>query len=52
LIKATVLPESMIYTDEYAIYDRIEQWGHGHKTLKSNMSQRLIELISAALEGC
>ena len=33
LIKATVARDSMVYTDEYAIYDRIEQWGYEHKSV-------------------
>ena len=33
LIKTTVLPDSMIYTDEYAIYNRVEQCGYGHKSV-------------------
>jgi transposase-like protein len=33
LIKATVSPGSIVYTDEYAIYNRIEQWGYEHKSV-------------------
>jgi transposase-like protein len=28
IIKATVLPESLIYTDEYSIYGRLNDWGY------------------------
>ena len=29
----TVLPETSIYTDEYGIYGRLEEWGYGHKSV-------------------
>ena len=31
LVKATIEPGSLIYTDEYAIYDALPQWGYDHK---------------------
>jgi transposase len=33
LIKASVLPGTLIYTDEYAIYNRLEEWGYGHESV-------------------
>lgn len=33
LITKTVLPGTLIYTDEYAIYDRLEEWGYAHKSV-------------------
>lgn len=33
LIKATVRPDTLIYTDEYAIYNRLKEWGYDHKTV-------------------
>ena len=33
IIKSTVLPCSLIYTDEYKIYDRLDQWGYEHKSV-------------------
>jgi transposase len=33
VIKTTVTPGSLIYTDEYAIYDRLDQWGYAHETV-------------------
>ena len=33
IIKATVSLGSLIYTDEYNIYSRLETWGYGHKTV-------------------
>jgi len=33
LIKATVLPGTLIYTDEYGINARLDQWGYGHKSV-------------------
>lgn len=31
LIEQTIIPGSQVYTDEYAIYQRLEEWGYGHK---------------------
>jgi transposase len=33
LIKRTVSPGTLIYTDEYSIYGRLTQWGYGHKSV-------------------
>lgn len=35
LIKATIAPGSLIYTDEYGIYNALPEWGWGyeHKTV-------------------
>ena len=33
LIKSAVLPETLIYTDEYGIYGRLDQWGYRHKSV-------------------
>ena len=33
LIKTTVLPGTVIYTDEYSIYARLHEWGYGHESV-------------------
>jgi transposase-like protein len=33
LIQSTIVPGTLIYTDEYAIYDRLEQWGYSRKSV-------------------
>jgi transposase-like protein len=33
LITETVTPGSLIYTDEYDIYDRLPEWGYEHKAV-------------------
>ena len=33
IIKATVAPGTMVYTDEYSIYNSLETWGYLHKTV-------------------
>lgn len=33
IIKATVEVGSLIYTDEYTIYDALPQWGYEHKSV-------------------
>jgi len=39
LIKATIAPGTCIYTDAYAIYDRLESWGYAHKTVNHSQGQ-------------
>ena len=31
LIKDTIMPGTLMYTDEYSIYARLEVWGYEHK---------------------
>jgi transposase-like protein len=33
LIKATIAPETVVYTDEYDIYARLSQRGYTHRTV-------------------
>jgi transposase-like protein len=33
LIQSTIAPGTLIYTDEYASYDRLEQWGYSRKSV-------------------
>ncbi len=33
IILKSVLPGSQVYTDEYAIYNRLTAWGYEHKTV-------------------
>jgi transposase len=33
LIKATIASGSMVYTDEYGIYNALGEWGYAHKTV-------------------
>ena len=33
LIKRTIPKGTLIYTDEYESYSRLEEWGYGHKTV-------------------
>ena len=33
IIKATVAAGTMVYTDEYSIYNSLKQWGYRHKTV-------------------
>lgn len=33
IIKATVIPGSLIYTDEYGIYNALEAWGFDHTSV-------------------
>ena len=32
-IQSTILPGTLVYTDEYDIYIRLPSWGYGHKTV-------------------
>ena len=33
LIKSVILPGTLIYTDEYGIYNRLSEWGYKHKSV-------------------
>lgn len=33
IIKATIAPKSLVYTDEYTIYDSLSAWGYAHKSV-------------------
>ena len=33
LIKDTIVPGTLVYTDEYSIYARLQSWGYGHKSV-------------------
>ena len=33
LIKQTIAEGSLVYTDEFDIYSRLEEWGYGHETV-------------------
>lgn len=33
LIKATIQPKTVVYTDKHAIYNRLDKWGYGHESV-------------------
>jgi transposase-like protein len=33
LIRATIAPDNVVYTDEYDIYARLTKWGYSHRTM-------------------
>jgi transposase len=39
IIKATIKSGTLIYTDEYAIYDRLEQCGYQHKRVNHSANE-------------
>jgi transposase-like protein len=39
VIEAAVATGTMIYTDEYTIYDRLQQWGYQHKTVNHSQGE-------------
>ena len=32
-IKATIQPGTLVFTDEYVIYNRLEKWGYVHESV-------------------
>ncbi len=38
-IKRFIAKGSLIYTDEYCIYDRLEQWGYGHQAVNHSAGE-------------
>ena len=39
LIQNTIGAQTLIYTDEYTIYDRLEQWGYRHQTVNHSLGE-------------
>lgn len=39
LIQATIIPGTLIFTDEYNIYNRLAQWGYKHKTVNHSQGE-------------
>lgn len=39
LMTATIVPGSLIYTDEYDIYDRLPAWGYAHKSVNHSAGE-------------
>ena len=33
VIRDSVMPGTLVYTDEFAIYDRLEEWGYRHRSV-------------------
>ena len=33
LVERTIAKGTLVYTDEYDIYSRLEEWGYGHETV-------------------
>lgn len=39
IIKNTIGADTLIYTDEYNIYNRLEEWGYRHKTVNHSIGE-------------
>ena len=39
IIQAVVMPGTLVYTDEYAIYGRLTEWGYEHKTVNHGQGE-------------
>lgn len=39
IIEKFVVSDSLIYTDEYSIYSRLEEWGYDHKTVNHSIGE-------------
>ena len=39
IIKNAIGADTLIYTDEYNIYDRLEKWGYRHKTVNHSIGE-------------
>nr|VFJ95929.1 MAG: hypothetical protein BECKH772C_GA0070978_1000421 [Candidatus Kentron sp. H] len=51
MISSTIVPGTLVYTDEYSIYDRLPESGYGHKTVfviaTANMPVMRMSMICA-----
>ncbi len=39
VIRQTVVGQTLVYTDEYTIYGRLQQWGYAHKTVNHSQGE-------------
>jgi transposase-like protein len=39
IIQKAIMPQSLIYTDEYNIYDKLPEWGYEHKTVNHGQGE-------------
>jgi transposase-like protein len=39
VIKATIVPGTRVYTDEYSIYARLQRWGYAHKSVNHGQGE-------------
>ena len=46
-IKDTIVPGTLVYTDEYSIYARLQSWGYGHKRV--NMDEAHSPVMTMAM---
>jgi transposase-like protein len=37
--KDTIIPGTLVYTDEYSIYARLQSWGYGHKSVNHGQGE-------------
>ena len=43
IIKSVVKDGTLVYTDEYSIYNKLEAWGYEHKTVNHSAGQYAID---------
>ena len=51
-IQATIAPGTCIYTDEYDIYSRLEQWGYAHESVCHSEGNTLAMMTVTAFTKC
>lgn len=39
VLRSFIQPGTLVYTDEYDIYARLEKWGYGHKTVNHSQGE-------------
>lgn len=39
IMQTIIAPGTLVYTDEYAIYNRLPSWGYGHKTVNHGQGE-------------
>ena len=39
IIKGSIVAKSLIYTDEYTIYNKLSEWGYEHKTVNHGQGE-------------
>ena len=51
-MKDTIVPGTLVYTDEYSIYARLQSWGYGHKRVNHGQGNSLEMKMATAFVKC
>ena len=48
-IKNTIVAGTLVYTDEYGIYARLQSWGYGHKSVNHGRGEVTVQIVKTGI---